>query len=54
MTNRRLTSHLSIPTLAALVFLAATPAPGTDNRGSRPLPSKSAPIFPRHRFDPKF
>jgi hypothetical protein len=26
MTNRRLTSHLSIPTLAALVFLAAAPA----------------------------
>ena len=26
MTNRRLTSHLNLPTLAALVFLAASPA----------------------------
>ena len=39
--NRRLTSHLSIPTLAALVFLAATPA-----LAQKTIPPAKAPVSP--------
>jgi hypothetical protein len=39
--NRRLTSHLSIPTLAALVFLAATPA-----LAQKSIPPAKAPVSP--------
>ncbi len=39
--NRRFTSHLSIPTLAALVFLAATPA-----LAQKTIPPAKAPVSP--------
>jgi Protein of unknown function (DUF2911) len=41
MTNRRLTSLLSIPTLAALVFLAATPA-----LAQKTIPPTKPPVSP--------
>lgn len=41
MTNRRLTSHLSIPTLAALFFLVATPA-----LAQKTIPPAKAPVSP--------
>lgn len=41
MTHHRPTSHLSLPTLAALVFLAATPA-----LAQKSIPPPKAPVSP--------